>query len=150
MAADQKIETRAWVIKPAFDRPGDARPIKSRFHHPVSYSVPCYLVTHRLSGFTKTHQSVYVTQWPKPVSIQFNCKNSIQNAPKLAFFELKNRNIFWGWGTAPSQDPSASGEGDIPTPYRPTPQSLRLRRSTPGVAIRPPPTTPSGSASDHE
>ena len=41
-AADQKIETLAWVIKPAFDRPGDARPIKSRFYHPVSYSVPCH------------------------------------------------------------------------------------------------------------
>jgi len=32
------------------------------------------LFTHRLSGFTKTHQSVHATQWPKPVSIQFHCK----------------------------------------------------------------------------
>jgi len=43
-AADQKIETPAWVIKPAFDRPGDARQIKSWFYRPVSYSVPCCLL----------------------------------------------------------------------------------------------------------
>ena len=29
-AADQKIETAVWVIKPTFDRPVDARPIRSK------------------------------------------------------------------------------------------------------------------------
>ena len=74
----KKIETLAWVIQCAL------------------------LFTHRLSGFTKTHQSVYATQWPKPVSIQFICTNSIRNAPKLAFLSSKIENIFWGGGTTPS------------------------------------------------
>ena len=34
-ADDQKVETPLWVIKPTFDRPVDARPIKSKFYHPV-------------------------------------------------------------------------------------------------------------------
>ena len=51
----------------------------------------------------------------KLVSIQFNCKNSNQNASKLAFFYLKNRQIFWGGRTsAPSPDPSPVGKGTPP------------------------------------
>jgi len=83
-AADQNIEKPAWVMKRTFDRPtgGVARPIKSRFHHPVSYSV------------TKRHQSVHATQWPKPVSIQSNCKKQHPECTKSRLFELKNRKIF--------------------------------------------------------
>jgi len=33
---------------------------------------------------------------------------------------MKNQKIFWGGGTAPSPDPSASGEGDTTSPH-PTP-----------------------------
>jgi len=62
------------------------------------------LFTHHLSGFTKTHQSVHATQWPKPVSIQFNCRNSIQNAPKLAFLSSKI-STFSGEGHSPPQRP---------------------------------------------
>jgi len=38
---------------------------------------------------------VHATQWPKPVSIQFkliNCKNSTNDAPKLAFLSSKIEN----------------------------------------------------------
>ena len=32
-------------------------------------------------------------------------------------FFLKIQNIFWGGGTAPSPDPTSSGEGDTPSPH---------------------------------
>ena len=43
-AADQKIDTPLWVIEPTFDLPVDARPIKSKFYHPVFHNVPCCLL----------------------------------------------------------------------------------------------------------
>jgi len=43
-AAHQKIETPLWAIKPTFDRPVEARPMKSKFYHPVFYNVPCCLL----------------------------------------------------------------------------------------------------------
>jgi len=57
-AADQKVETPLWVIKPTFDRPVDARPInarpiKSEFYHTVFYNVPCcLLIAYVDSGFS--------------------------------------------------------------------------------------------------
>ena len=59
---------------------------------------------------------------------------------KMHYFHTKNTKIFWGGGTAPSPDPTATGEGDTPsadpTPlgafgasiYAPSARPRRLRR----------------------
>jgi len=44
-----------------------------------------------------------------------NCKNSTQNAPKLAFLNSKNEK-FSGEAHNPSPDPTSSGKGDTSSP----------------------------------
>ena len=87
-----------------------------------------------------------------------NCKNSAQNALKVAIFRKKN---VLGKGNAPSPDPSPIGEGtpfpQTPLPSAPSaPQYSRLRRSAtrrldPRVfGARPfPPLANPGSATDY-
>jgi len=52
----------------------------------------------------------------KPVSIQFNCKNSIQNAPKLAPLSSKIETFSGEGAQPPPKNPSPVGRGTpLPT-----------------------------------
>ena len=133
MAADQKIETRAWVIKPAFDQPGDARPIKSRFYHPVSYSVPCYLLIACLDSPKLTSQCMPLSGQLSQFPFNSTAKTASRMHQNTPFWAQKSKHFL-------RRAPFVSAEGDTPSPHLIPPRlnPRAIRRSTPGVSIRPP------------
>ena len=82
-------------------------------------------------GVKKISGTIYM-RMPKCWQIDLNCKNHTE-CIKTHHFEIRNRKIFWGWGTAPSQTHFPVGRGNpIPTPH-PTRRLRRLDQWSPNV-----------------
>jgi len=96
------------VIKPAFDRP--AWPIKSRFYHPVSYSVPCYLLIAWLDSPKLTSQCM-----PLSGLSQFPFNSTAQTASRMhqnsPFWAQKSKH-FLGRGSHHSTPSSQTDRQD--------------------------------------
>jgi len=139
------------VTKPAFDRPGDARPIKSRFYTQfpilshVIYSSPVWTLDSHFLSLTSVRLMTELSELSAHVAeiVPFNSTAKI--APrmhiKIRLFELKNRKIFSGGHTAPFPDPSTVGRvTPLPTSY--TLGAFGASTLAPSACPHPRPTAP--------
>jgi len=119
--------------KPVFDRPGDARPIKSKYYHPVSYSVPCYLLIAWQTGGVSVTLSWIIFfsnrdfnfKWDHACHLllsglsQFPFNSAAKMAPRMhqnsPFWAQKSK-YFLKMGHSPFPDLSFSAYGDTPSP----------------------------------